>query len=104
MNIERYMTKGIQERIPLELQMVLWELQTKIRCEQTKIDYLQVYELKINKGKEEGSQFVIHRTQEPRYKVNYSIQIKVPIEDKIFIIEDCYEDKIVETMLLAEEY
>ena len=98
--IERYMTRGIQANVPLEIQLFLWAFQTKIRKNNKEIDYLQVYDLTI-----EGEQEKIkHTSEEPGYEKEYAIRVEEPITAKIFIIEDDYGDKFVETMLLAEEY
>ena len=98
--IERYMTRGNQADVPMETQLFLWELQTAIRKNSKEIDYLQVYRLKI----EEGKQTILHTSEEPEYKKEYVIQVEEPVTTKIYIIEDDYGDKLVETMLLAEEY
>ena len=98
--IERYMTRGIQANVPMEIQLFLWELQMAIRKNSKEIDYLQVYRLKA----EEGKQRIIHTSEEPEYKKEYVIQVEEPVTTKIYIIEDDYGDKLVETMLLAEEY
>ena len=37
--IERYMTRGIQADIPMEIQIFLWNLQTEIRKNSKEIDY-----------------------------------------------------------------
>ena len=98
--IERYMTRGIQSDVPMETQLFLWGLQTAIRKNSKEIDYLQVYRLKM----EEGKQRIIHTSEEPEYKKEYVIQVEEPVTTKIYIIEDDYGDKLVETMLLAQEY
>lgn len=98
--IERYMTRGIQADVPMEIQLFLWELQTGIRKSNKEIDYLQVYDLII----EEGQQKIRHTSEEPEYEKEYVIQVEEPMIAKIYIIEDDYGDKLVETMLLAEEY
>lgn len=98
--IERYMTRGIQADVPMEIQLFLWELQTEIRKNSKEIDYLQVYDLEVK----EGRQKVRHTSEEPEYEKEYVIQIEEPMIAKIFIIEDDYGDKLVEIMLLAEEY
>lgn len=38
--IQRYMTKGIQETLPIQLQFFLWELQMNLRATKKDIDYL----------------------------------------------------------------
>lgn len=98
--IERYMTRGIQANVPLEIQLFLWEFQTEIRKNNKEIDYLQIYDLTI----EEEQQKIKHTSEEPEYEKEYAIQVEEPITAMIFIIEDDYGDKFVETMLLAEEY
>ena len=103
MKIERYITAGVKASMPLELQIFLWELQGNMRDTNKKIDYLQVYELK-NSDDNNKKQLIIHRAEVPQYEERYEIAVEEIIEQKIFIIEDQYEDKIVETMLLAEEY
>ena len=45
MDLERLITKGIQQKIPIEIQILLWNMQDKLRKQQQKIDYLQVYRL-----------------------------------------------------------
>lgn len=98
--IERYMTRGIQSDVPMEIQLFLWVLQTAIRKNSKEIDYLQVYRLKA----EEGKQKIIHTSEEPEYKKEYVIEVEKPVTTKIYIIEDDFSTHLVETMLLAEEY
>ena len=59
-----------------------------------------MYRLKV----EEGKQRILHTSEEPEYNKEYTIEVEDPIIAKIYIIEDDYGDKLVETMLLAEEY
>lgn len=40
----RYMTRGISEEVPLEMQMLLWGMVGVLRKVKT-LDYLQVFEL-----------------------------------------------------------
>ena len=60
-------------------------------------DYLQVFELNI----EDGKQKVIHAQEVPEYKAEYLFSIDTPLFcGKIFVIDD----ETHSTMLLAEEY
>lgn len=104
MKMERYLTKGIKTQVPIHMQLLLWALQTGIRKKHKEVDYLQVYELNRIRGDRESNQSIIHKSEVPQYKIKYKLMVENPIQAKIYIIEDCYEDKIVETMLLAEEY
>ncbi len=45
MDLERLITKGIQREIPIEIQILLWNMQSRLRKQQKEIDYLQVYRL-----------------------------------------------------------
>lgn len=99
--MERYITNGIKApRIPEHIQVFIWDLQTGIRKNNDQIDYLQVYDLQVV-GTRQG---ITHRAEESQYEVKYSVAAETPIKEKIFIIEDRYGERIVETMLLAEEY
>lgn len=108
MKVERYMTKGIGEKIPEALQLQLWELQSNLKAEFEKqgktIDYLQVYELKILERNDERIQVIIHRSEKPKYEKIYYIEGEEPVVAKIYIIQDDYGDVLVETILLSEEY
>lgn len=103
MKIERYITVGVKVSIPLELQMFLWELQGNMRLMNKEVDYLQVYELKSSDNSNK-KQLIIHRAEVPKHEERYQIAVGQVIKQKIFIIEDKYEDRIIQTMLLAEEY
>ena len=97
---DRYLTRGVQNSIPIELQLFMWE--TIDRMPEPK-DYLQVFDLKI----ENGLQVIHHHQERPEYKMTYVLaEIQKPIAAKVFVIDDYYadEDKHIATMLLAEEY
>lgn len=91
---KRYMTKGVAEKIPFELQMTLWAMIEAIE----QPDYLQVFQLEIEKGK--GT--IQHSQEEPEYKKTVQIMLidEDSIHEKVFVIDD----GDYSTMLLAEEY
>jgi len=44
---KRYVTPGVIERVPVGVQMILWNLIDKLEAEpDTELDYLQVFELR----------------------------------------------------------
>ncbi|MGN0606348.1 MAG: DUF960 domain-containing protein [Oscillospiraceae bacterium] len=93
-NQPRYLTRGIDENIPLELQLFMWEAVD--RMPEPK-DYLQVFNLSI----ENGLQVIKHMSEQPRFKMTYILPtVAEPITEKIFVIDD----GDYSTMLLAEEY
>ena len=92
-NNQRYLTKGVQSEIPLELQLFMWGCIDKLLEER---DYFQVFKLE-NLG---GIQKITHFSEQPEYHKEYLIPTNKPITAKIYIIDnDTYS-----TMLLAEEY
>ena len=90
---QRYLTKGVNLEIPLELQLFLWSCIDRLPHER---DYFQVFELKPV-----GSmQSITHRSEQPEYHMEYLLSCDKPVTAKIYIIDsDNYS-----TMLLAEEY
>ena len=89
----RYLTCGVDNTIPLELQLFLWECVDRLSEPK---DYLQVFELKPV-----GSmQSITHTSEEPEYHMEYLIPSDAPIAEKLYIIDDVDHS----TMLLASEY
>lgn len=90
---KRYLTCGVDSTIPLELQLFLWECVDRMPAPR---DYLQVFELKPV-----GIlQSITHRSEEPKYHMEYVIPMENPIAEKVYIIDDGDHS----TMLLASEY
>ena len=89
----RYMTKGIKEEIPLQIQIYLWNLIDNLPEPK---DYLQVFHL----SDFEGKQKIIHKQEVPEYSAEYILDFSEPVNSKVYVIDDethC-------TMLLASEY
>ena len=95
----RYITKGVNEKLDLRLQLILWNMIDKSNEEGKQLDYLQVFRIKNCK---EG--VIIEHSQEvPEYKEKYVLTLKdIEVEEniKVFVIDDY----VYSTMMLAEEY
>lgn len=91
---KRFITRGIQCKIPLGLQIIIWQLVDSLKIEK---DYLQIFEL----DERNGMQRLIHKQEQPPYKREYLFNLGIPaIHVKIYIIDsDEYS-----TMLLSSEY
>jgi len=89
----RYLTKGVQAEIPLELQLFMWGCIDSLPQER---DYLQVFELNADGN----MQKVVHHTEQPEHRQEYLIPSKTPVTEKVYVIDDGEHS----TMLLAEEY
>ena len=101
-NKPRYCTRGIAERVPMELQLFMW---AALEQEQKShdMDYLQVFQLRLDR---EGTLWIDYKQEQPEQNQTYALTAVgegIP-EDlngkKIFVIDD--ETHI--TMLFAEEY
>ena len=91
----RYLTRGVEERIPLLVQLKLWELVEVIPNE--KRDYLQVFELTWHNG----TLTVKHSQQVPHYsKTHTYTSERAEKTERVYIIDSVE----YATMLLAEEY
>jgi hypothetical protein len=93
-NKPRYLTRGVDAEIPLEIQLFLWEAIDNMPEPK---DYLQIFELtKVN-----DMQCILHKSEQPEYSMTYILTTTEKLaETKIYVIES--EEYC--TMLLAEEY
>ena len=101
MKLERLITKGTQQEIPIEIQILLWNMQDNLRKQHKKIDYLQVYRLEAI---QKHLQLIEHTSEQPFYQMSYYCVVENAVTEKVYIIETDYHTKLVETMLLASEY
>jgi hypothetical protein len=92
-NGQRYLTKGVNATIPLEVQIFMWQCIDTLEVEK---DYLQVFDLSV----EDGIQKVVHKQEVPEYKYSYTLMVSNPVSARVFVIDDGEYS----TMLLAEEY
>ena len=90
---QRYLTRGIIDTIPLELQLFMWNC-VDIMPEPK--DYFQVFELSDLRN----MQHIVHKSEQPEYKMNYFIPTQKAVTAKVYIIDS----EEYSTMLLAEEY
>src|SRR5690625_3859218 len=79
---KRYMTKTINKTVHSEIQMILWGLIDEQREKDLELDYLQVFELKVQQGK----QYIIHRQEVPERKCEWVYQLKhtSPIDQMVW--------------------
>ena len=90
----RYLTRGVQDTIPLELQLLMWNSLNAIPEPK---DYFQVFRLSVLNG----IQCIEHEQEQPPFKRKYLLPtVEMHITAKVYIIDDVDHS----TMLLAEEY
>lgn len=92
-NSKRYLSRGVDYTIPIELQLFLWECIDQLPEPR---DYLQIFDLE----QVGNMQRITHRTEEPEYRKVYLFPSDNPITEKLYAIDDNAHS----TMLLASEY
>ncbi len=95
----RYMTRGVSDSIPLEIQIIIWSKVDDLVKSNITTDYLQVFTIEV------GDKIIItHSQEQPEYKKTYEYAFKEAYGDldnvKIYVIDD----RTHSTMLLASEY
>lgn len=89
---QRFLTRGVQTEIPIELQLFMWNCIESV----PEPDYLQIFRLEPM-GTMQG---ITHEQEQPEYRMEYLIPTDNPITAKVYVIDsDDYS-----TMLLANEY
>ncbi|MGN0679705.1 MAG: DUF960 domain-containing protein [Oscillospiraceae bacterium] len=92
----RYITKGVEEQVPLELMILMWIMIDR-KKQSTTLDYLQVFTF----SEENGTQTIVHEQEQPKpFKDIYKENFPHTFSGKVYVIDDGDH----ETMLLAEEY
>lgn len=92
---KRYLTREVADRVPLEIQILMWNLVEEIEGEK---DYLQVFEVIPN-----GREFVeiIHKQEIPETTSNYIVKnVGIETEMKLYIIDNGQYS----TMMFSHEY
>lgn len=68
----RYLTRGIADDLPVDLQLTLWELLDSQLQQGEPMDYLQVFELSVEYVLGEAVQKIVHRQEvPPRLETHY---------------------------------
>ncbi|EOV2483533.1 DUF960 domain-containing protein [Enterococcus hirae] len=96
---QRYVTKGVMDSLPVELQTLCWNLIDQNVQKKLPLDYLQIFEFSTEKG----NQKLVHRQEEPEERKEYLISPKLrlkSVSQKIWVIDSGE----YQTMLLPEEY
>ncbi|MGJ0917868.1 DUF960 family protein [Enterococcus avium] len=99
----RYITKGVNEQVPKEIQLRCWQLiDKKVKQEDVQLDYLQIFE--FNRDDQRGTIMIIHRQEEPFFIDYHECRVTDALANffikKLWVIDDHTH----QTMLLPEEY
>ncbi|EJE32224.1 hypothetical protein HMPREF9972_05381 [Staphylococcus epidermidis NIH04008] len=103
--MNRYITQGIANNLPIILQQQLWKIVAQRENEQSKeleaIDYFHIFKFNMHNDQ----LYIKHKQERPEYikthKANYSKAINI---NKVYIIREDDVDLSYYVMLLPEEY
>ena len=95
----RHLSRGVHNDIPLNIQVMLWELIDKRIANGEEMDYLQIFDLVAKGTKKYPLQYVKHRQEVPPYSKEWTAEYSQPITTKIYVIDDGSHC----TMLFPEE-
>ena len=97
----RYVTKGVNSEIPLEIQVLIWRCVDELVESNMETDYLQVF--KFNEEKQ-GFLSIIHTQEQPEYKKEVSVMMEDRFLKLIGNIVFLIDDKTHSTAILSREY
>ncbi len=89
----KYITCGVNEKVPPFLQLLMWEMINQLPVDK---DYLQVFYL----SEKNGRQMIKHIQEVPEHIKEYVLKVNSPITEKIFVIDD----EECSAMMLSSEY
>ncbi|GEP99451.1 hypothetical protein SAR03_04890 [Staphylococcus arlettae] len=103
--MNKYITRGIANSLPISLQKQLWQLVSERENGQSKeleaIDYFHIFQFNMHNNQ----LYIKHQQERPEYikthKANYSKAINI---NKVYIIREDDVDLSYYVMLLPEEY
>lgn len=98
----RYVTRGVNEVVPLEVQQMLWSILEKRQERGDQLDYFQIFELSAEWVDEEPLQKVVNRQEQPFHEevfyVDHTENLAIGVT--VWIIDSGEYS----TALLPEEY
>ena len=99
-NGNRYITSGIQQEIPLAIQLMMFESLAFMERKAGELDRLQIF--KLSTSEKDGMLLlnIRHEQEIPEARIDYLVPVEAALDHMIYIIDDV--DHV--TMLLAEEY
>ena len=103
--MNRYITRGIANNLPIILQQQLWKLVAQRENEQSKeleaIDYFHIFQFNMHNNQ----LYIKHQQERPAYVKTHKANVKQSIDiNKVYIIREDDVDLSYYIMLLPNEY
>lgn len=101
-NNPRYVTRGVSEGIPIEMQIFMWSAIDNMIVKSK--DYLQVFKLSSKNVDGMNIQHVKHSQEQPVYEKEYDLNLRNADNVVNAVTIFCIDDGDHSTMLLSSEY
>lgn len=98
---ERYVTRGVNEVVAVELQLLLWSILEKRKERGDTLNYLQLFELAVETVDGEPLQKVVNRQEQPFHEEVFYLDVSEPVTG---ITVWAIDSREYCTMLLPQEY
>lgn len=98
---EKYATRGVSERVPLDIQLALWSILDKRKERGDTLDFLQLFELTVEHVDGEPLQVVRNRQEQPPHEETFYLDVSKPVDGITIWVIDSEQYC---TMLFPNEY
>ena len=103
--MNKYITRGIANNLPISLQKQLWQLVAQRENEQSEkleaIDYFHIFQFNMHNNQ----LYIKHQQERPAYVKTHKANVKQSIDiNKVYIIKEDDVDLSYYIMLLPNEY
>lgn len=97
---KHFSTSDVAAEIDIEIQHILWKMIEQWKSEGVRLDYLQVFNLKIFRINNRLMQKIIHSQESPPLVSMMMFEVSKPINETIWVVDN--DDSAV--MMYPEEY
>ena len=97
---KRHLTRGVQAGIGIDLQLLMWSMIDAWKSQGKELDYLQCFELSIERVNGKSVQTIKHHQEISRRKEEGLYRIEEPISGEVW----CIDSEEYCMMLLPSEY
>jgi len=84
---EKYLTAGVDESIPMETQLAMWDM-IEVARQETELDYLQIFKLKRAQVDAGAVQVIEHSQEVPPFHQTAAFPCDDPVTAKLYVIDD----------------
>jgi len=84
---KKYQTRGVAAEVNLDIQLILWSMIDTWKAQKKELDYLQVFELSIERINGKPIQKVVHRQEVPPRKEEMMFRVVEPMNGRLWVVD-----------------